>query len=79
MTIESVMTIFGRALLALLFLFARLAKAFGPEPFLSRMAAFNVPGLLLPAVITLEVGAGLALLFGWKMRYAAGALVRFAS
>ena len=64
----------GRALLALLFILAGLAKAVGPQPFLQHMAAFGVPAFLLPAVIVLEVGAGVALLVGWRLREAAGAL-----
>jgi putative oxidoreductase len=64
----------GRALLAMLFILAGLAKVLGPQPFLDHMAAFGVPSLLLPAVIVLEVGAGVAVLLGWRLREAAGAL-----
>jgi putative oxidoreductase len=64
----------GRALLAMLFILAGLAKVLGPQPFLQHMAAFGVPSFLLPAVIVLEVGAGVALLVGWRLRDAAGAL-----
>ncbi len=64
----------GRGLLALLFILAGLAKVLGPQPFLQHMAAFGIPAFLLPAVIALEVGAGVALLVGWRLREAAGAL-----
>jgi putative oxidoreductase len=64
----------GRALLATLFILAGLAKAVGPQPFLQHMAAFGIPAFLLPAVIVLEVGAGVALLLGWRLREAAAAL-----
>jgi putative oxidoreductase len=57
----------GRALMALLFVLAGLAKALGPQPFLDHMAAFGVPAILLPAVILLEIGAGLAVLIGWRV------------
>ena len=67
----------GRALLALLFILAGLAKAIGPQPFLQHMAAFGVPAFLLPAVVVLEIGAGVALLMGWRLREAAGALGLF--
>ena len=67
----------GRALLALLFILAGLAKALGPQPFLEHMAAFGVPTFLLPAVIVLEVGGGIALMLGWRLRDAAGALSLF--
>jgi len=33
--------------------------------------------VLLPLVIALEFGAGLALLFGWQLSFAAGALALF--
>jgi putative oxidoreductase len=77
MTAERVVTITGRTLLALLFILAGVAKAVGPDPFLAHMAQFNVPGILLPGVVVLEVGAGVALLAGWRLRYAAGALAAF--
>jgi putative oxidoreductase len=64
----------ARALLALLFILAGLAKALGPQPFQQHMAAFGIPVFLLPAVAVLEVGAGVALLMGWRVREAAGAL-----
>jgi putative oxidoreductase len=64
----------GRALLAMLFILAGLAKILGPQPFLQHMAQFNLPGFLLPAVIALELGAGIALLLGWQVRFAAAAL-----
>ncbi len=64
----------GRALLAMLFILAGLAKILGPQPFLQHMAQYNVPGFLLPAVIALELGAGIALLLGWQVGFAAAAL-----
>lgn len=41
------------------------------------MDASGVPGILLPLVIVLEIGAGLALIVGWKARLAALALAGF--
>src|SRR3954447_4097757 len=70
-------TIAGRTLLALLFILAGTAKIAGPQPFLDHMAAHHVPGLLLPLVILLELSAGVALMVGWKLPYAAGALALF--
>jgi len=72
-----IVSVGGRALLALLFILAGLAKALGPQPFLQHMAAFGIPSFLLPAVILLELGAGVALLVGWRLREAAGALGAF--
>ena len=73
----SLVSIAGRVLLAALFILAGAAKIAGPQPFLNHMAAHHIPGLLLPAVIALELGAGLALLLGWQMPFAAGALALF--
>jgi putative oxidoreductase len=73
----SIVTILGRSLLALLFILAGAAKIAGPQPFLDHMAAHHIPGLLLPLVILLELGAGMALLLGWQLPYAAGALALF--
>jgi putative oxidoreductase len=67
----------GRTLLALLFILAGIAKIAGPQPFLDHMAAHHIPGALLPVVILLELGAGVAVLLGWQLPYAAGALALF--
>ena len=67
----------GRGLLAALFLFAGAIKVLNPSFFTARMEGGGVPGFLLPAVIALELGGGLALLLGWKMQYAAGLLAVF--
>ena len=73
----SIVSIAGRVLLAALFILAGIAKITGPQPFLDHMAAHHIPGVLLPAVIALELGAGLALLLGWQLSFAAGALALF--
>ena len=73
----TIVTITGRSLLALLFILAGVAKITGPKPFLDHMAAHHIPGQLLPLVIALELGAGLALLIGWQMSFATGALALF--
>ena len=77
MTVEFGIAILGRTLLALLFLYAGAIKVMNPDFFVGRMAGSGVPGFLLPAVIVLELGAGLALLLGWKVQYAGGALAIF--
>ena len=72
-----VVAIAGRILLAALFIVAGIAKIATPQPFLDHMAAHHIPGLLLPAVIALEIGAGLAVLLGWRLPIAAGVLALF--
>jgi len=71
------LAIVGRGLLASLFILAGAAKIAGPRPFLDHMAAHRIPGALLPLVIVLELGAGGALLIGWQLPFAAGALAAF--
>jgi putative oxidoreductase len=73
----TIVTIVGRTLLALLFILAGAAKIAGPQPFLDHMAAHHIPGALLPLVILLELSAGGALLIGWQLPFAAGALALF--
>jgi putative oxidoreductase len=58
-----VAAIAGRILLAALFILAGVAKITTPQPFLDHMAAHHIPAVLLPAVIALELGAGLAVCF----------------
>jgi putative oxidoreductase len=67
----------GRALVAMLFIAAAVVKSINAKPYLDHMMRFHVPTFLLPAVIALELGAGLALLIGWRVRDAAGALAIF--
>ncbi len=67
----------GRALLAFLFVSAGITKIVGPKPLLDHMAQHRVPGVLLPAVYGLEIGAGVLLLVGWQGRWAALALALF--
>lgn len=67
----------GRAVLAGLFILAGVAKLLGPAPFLAHMDQFKVPRLVLPAVIALEIGAGAALLIGWRTPISAGVLSAF--
>jgi putative oxidoreductase len=71
---ERIAIVGGRALLAGLFIVAGVNKIVAPQPFLDHMTEFGIPTLLLPVVIALQLGAGIALLVGWRVREAAGAL-----
>jgi putative oxidoreductase len=75
--LQKIVMIGGRALVALLFILAGVVKILNQKPFLEHMTQFGVPKFLLPAVIALELGAGLAILIGWRIRDAAGALAFF--
>lgn len=77
MTMSLIVATVGRAMLAGLFVLAGIAKMVGPAAFLAHMDQFGVPRLVLPAVIALEIGAGAALLMGWRTPIAAGVLSAF--
>ncbi|MCP5301128.1 MAG: DoxX family protein [Chromatiaceae bacterium] len=67
----------GRILLSGIFIVSGLAKIGGYAATQGYMDAMGVPGVLLPGVIALEVGAGAALLLGLHARLAAVALALF--
>ncbi len=67
----------GRVLLAALFIPAGFSKISGYEGVQGYMDAMGVPGALLPLVIILEIGGGIALLVGLKTKWMALALAGF--
>ncbi len=67
----------GRVLIAAMFVVSGLGKIFGYQGTAGYMEAMGVPGVLLPLVILLEVGGGLAIIAGWKTRPVAFALAGF--
>jgi putative oxidoreductase len=67
----------ARILVAIPFLVGGYSKIGGFAGTQQYMEAFGVPGLLLPAVIALEIGAGLLLVVGFQTRLAALALAGF--
>jgi putative oxidoreductase len=76
---QNAAALIGRTLLAVMFLLAGYSKIGG---FAGTAAYIASKGLPLPEVlaagtIVLEIGAGLALLLGWKARWAALALAVF--
>lgn len=67
----------GRLFLSLMFIMSGLTKIGQFEGTQAYMDAMGVPGAVLPLVILTEVLGGLAVLIGWKARYAAFALAGF--
>ena len=67
----------GRVLMAVIFIQAGINKMFGYAGSQAYMEAHGVPGMLLPLVILLEAGGGLALLLGFFTRWTALALAGF--
>lgn len=67
----------GRALMAVMFVLAGWNKIGGYADTQGYMESAGVPGGLLPLVILVELGAGLAVLFGFLTRWAALLLALF--
>jgi len=77
-TLEKPTTLIGRILLGHIFVMAGASKlGAGYAATQGWMDAMGVPGILLPAVILLEIGAGAALILGFQARLAAAALAGF--
>lgn len=71
-------TLLARVLLAQVFFLAGIGKlGAGYAATQGYMAAMGVPGFLLPLVIALEIGGGLALALGVKARWVALLLAGF--
>ena len=70
-------SLIARILLAHIFIMAGFSKIAGYAGTQAYMESVGVPGMLLPLVILTEVGAGLAILLGWQVRWAAYALAGF--
>ncbi|VAW81462.1 Uncharacterized membrane protein, DoxX/SURF4 family [hydrothermal vent metagenome] len=68
----------GRALMSAIFITAGINKlGAGYAGTQGYMESMGLPGALLPLVILLEIGGGLAVLLGWKTRIAAFLLAGF--
>lgn len=67
----------GRALLSVIFIVAGINKIGAWAGTQGYMESMGVPGALLPLVIALEIGGGLAILAGWQTRFAAVLLAGF--
>lgn len=67
----------GRVLISAIFIMAGINKISGYAGTQGYMESMGVPGALLPLVILLEIGGGLAVLLGWQTRIAAFLLAGF--
>jgi putative oxidoreductase len=67
----------GRFFLAIMFFMSGLTKISQYAVTQGYMEAMGVPGFLLPLVILTEAIGGLAIILGWKTKYAAIALAGF--
>ena len=67
----------GRVLLALMFVASGYGKIGGYAGTQGYMESMGVPGMLLPLVIVLELGGGLAIIAGWQTRIIAILLAGF--
>ena len=67
----------GRVLLALMFVASGYGKIGGYAGTQGYMESMGVPGMLLPLVIVLELGGGLAIIAGWQIRIIAILLAGF--
>jgi len=74
---EKTIQVVGRVFLAHIFILAGLSKVSAYAGTQQYMESMGVPGVLLPMVILLEVGAGLALLLGWQTKIMAAMLAVF--
>ena len=75
--IQQGLLLVSRFLLAYLFIVAGWGKVVGYDATVAYMQAMGVPGGLLPFTILLELGGGLAILFGFQTRVIALALAGF--
>jgi len=74
---DKIVDLVARVLLATMFFVAGLGKIGGYAGTQGYMESQGVPGMLLPAVIALEIIAPVLLVIGWQTRYAALALAGF--
>lgn len=67
----------ARLFLAQMFLLSGIFKISGYAGTQGYMEAMGVPGMLLPLVIALEIGGGLAIIAGWQTRLVSIVLAAF--
>lgn len=76
-TLQTIAAPTGRFFLAIMFFMSGLTKISQYEGTQGYMEAMGVPGFLLPLVILTEAVGGLAIILGWKTKYAAITLAGF--
>jgi len=74
---EKVSQLVARVFIGQIFLLAGITKIGAYAGTQGYMESVGVPGMLLPAVILVEVVGGLAVIAGWKTRWASYALAGF--
>ncbi len=74
---HALISLVARVLLSAIFISAGYQKIGGYDGTMQYMESHGVPGVLLPLVIALELGGGLAILLGVFSRWAAAALAVF--
>ncbi len=75
--LNSVFSLAGRVMIALIFVLAGLSKISTIDGTQGYMEAMGLPGILIYPTILFEVAAGLAIIAGFKTRYVALALAGF--
>jgi putative oxidoreductase len=76
-TLQSLAAPAGRILISLIFVHAGIGKIAGYAGTQAYMESAGVPGMLLPAVIAVELLGGLAIILGWHTKLAAFLLAGF--
>lgn len=74
---EKISQLVARIFLGQIFLLSGFFKISGYEGTQGYMEAMGLPGMLLPLVILLEVGGGLAIVAGWQTRLVSMVLAAF--
>ena len=74
---DKISQLVARIFLGQIFLISGLLKISGYDGTQDYMEAMGVPGMLLPLVIALEVGGGLAIMAGWQTKRVSMALAAF--
>jgi putative oxidoreductase len=75
--LSDITSLVARILMSVIFILAGWGKITGYAGTQGYMESMGVPGMLLPAVIAVELLGGIAILVGFKARYAAFLLAGF--